>query len=218
MNAILFDLDGTLVDTAPDMVGALNAVLADHDRSAIDFSTARPWVSHGSLALVKLGFSHIEDPDRLESLRHEFLQHYAQRLSQSSKPFSGSQQVIEWIKSMSLKWGIVTNKPGWLTDPLLHDLQLQPDHQCVVSGDTTAHRKPHPEPLLLAASLLAVAPETCIYVGDAERDILAGKRANMRTVAVRAGYIPAHENPDAWQADEIIDALHELPQVLQQWC
>lgn len=203
--AVLFDLDGTLLDTAPDMVAALNALRAERSVAPLPFATARPQVSHGAAALVRLGFPDAVDPDR-ETLRIRFLELYAARLAVETRPFLGVPELLDAIERAGLPWGIVTNKPAWLTDPLLTALGLRSRARVVVSGDTVAQRKPHPLPLLYAAQALALAPSDCLYVGDAERDVQAARAAGMRAIVALFGYIDAREQPQDWPAAGWVDS------------
>ena len=175
--AVLFDLDGTLLDTARDLAGALNRVLVAHGRAPLPFERIRPWVSHGSYALTRLGFEYPEGSAEFETVRLALLDSYHAHVADETVPFAGVHALIERLEAGGLRWGIVTNKPDWLTQPLLRALALPWRPGCVVSGDTLPERKPHPAPLLFAATQLACAPEACTYVGDAERDIEAGRRA-----------------------------------------
>jgi len=215
-DTVLFDLDGTLVDTAPDMGGALNALRAEHDLPPLDAATIRPHVSHGGLALVKLGFGAERDPALLESLRLRFLEIYRDALAVGSRPFAGIDALLAGIEARGLRWGVVTNKPGWLTDPLLLALDLSERAACVVSGDTTANKKPHPEPLLHACQLIDRAAAGCLYVGDALRDIQAGRAAGMTTIVANYGYIGPGEDPAEWGAHGAIDTPQQLLSWLQR--
>jgi 2-phosphoglycolate phosphatase len=207
--ALLLDLDGTLLDTAPDMAGALNALRREEGRAPLPFDGLRPFVSHGALALVRAGFGDVGDAGR-ERLRLRFLDLYRAGLSAGTCLFDGFAALLARLEAAGLPWGIVTNKPGWLTAPLLADLGLESRAACVVSGDTLAVRKPDPAPLLHAAMLLGLAPGTCVYAGDAERDIIAGRAAGMRTVAVRWGYLADGEDPALWRPDALVHAPAEL--------
>jgi len=207
--ALLLDLDGTLLDTAPDMGGALNRLRAEHGCEPLPFSSIRPVVSHGAVRLVSLGFPEASGA-AFEALRLRFLEIYAQHLAEGTRLFDGFELVLESLEARGLPWGIVTNKPGWLTDPLLAALGLDRRAACAVSGDTLAERKPHPLPLLHAASLLGVRPEHCIYVGDAERDIQAGRAAGMTTVVASYGYLSQQDDPVSWQPHGIVATPQEL--------
>jgi 2-phosphoglycolate phosphatase len=203
-SALLLDLDGTLLDTAPDMGGALNRLRVENGHDPLPLDTIRPFVSHGAIRLVSLGFPGAGGAD-FERLRLRFLELYSQHIAEHTRPFPGIEGVLDEIDHMGLPWGVVTNKPAWLTDPLLAALQLDQRAHCVVSGDTVAERKPHPLPLLHAAGLLRVAPANCVYVGDAERDIQAGRAAGMTTVVAAYGYLSAEDDPGNWQPSGIID-------------
>jgi N-acetyl-D-muramate 6-phosphate phosphatase len=204
VKAVLFDLDGTLIDTAPDMIAALNQLRAEENAPAIAYELARTQVSHGSSGLVKLAFPNV-DSQLFETLRHRFLRLYDARIAQDTELFSGCETLLNTLESRSVRWGIVTNKPGFLTTPLLAALGLDLRAGCVVSGDTLPQRKPHPAPLLHAATQLSVAAASCIYIGDAERDIQSARAAGMPVLLARYGYLGPHDDPDSWQADAQID-------------
>lgn len=207
--AVLFDLDGTLVDTAPDMAGALNDIRAADGLPPLPFAEVRPHVSHGSTAMVKLGYG-LPPGDAFEAARLRFLNRYAERLAHSSALFPGGDWLLHSLEAHGLRWGIVTNKPGFLTDPLVRALGLYERAACVVAGDTLPQRKPHPAPLLLAASQAGVDPAHCVYVGDAERDVQAGRAAGMRTLVARFGYLQTGEDTLAWGADGEVQSLPEV--------
>jgi phosphoglycolate phosphatase len=208
-SAVLLDLDGTLLDTAPDMGGALNRLRAEHGLAPLPAATIRPVVSHGAVRLVSLGFPEARDAE-FERLRLRFLELYSLNLAEHTRPFPGIDAVLRELEQRGMPWGVVTNKPGWLTDPLLEAIGLASRASCVVSGDTVAERKPHPLPLLHAASLIRVPPERCIYVGDAERDIVAGRAARMLTLIASYGYLGADDTPGSWQANGAIEDPAEL--------
>lgn len=202
---VLFDLDGTFADTAPDLAHALNQTLKAHQLTELTLEQIRPVVSHGGKALIELGFQIDEHDPQFEPLRLELLGYYQQDIARHTRLFDGIATLLDHLQQVEIPWGIVTNKPGWLTDPLMEELELTHQACCIISGDTLAERKPHPAPLLHAAKLCAVAPEHCLYIGDAERDIIAGKRANMHTMVARYGYINHGDDPDSWQADSYIE-------------
>ncbi|HET7203286.1 MAG TPA: phosphoglycolate phosphatase [Steroidobacteraceae bacterium] len=201
--AILFDLDGTLLDTAPDMVGALNRLRVEEGREPLPFAEVRASVSHGAIRLVTVGFPEVAG-DEFERLRLRFLDLYARNLADGTCLFPGLDPVLAALETERLPWGIVTNKPGWLTDPLLERLGLTSRVCCVVCGDTVAERKPHPLPLLHAARLAGVPPQRCVYVGDAERDIVAGRAAGMQTVVAAYGYLGPDDQPLRWNPHGIV--------------
>lgn len=208
--AVLFDLDGTLLDTAPDFYLALNALRAEAELPPLAHDLIRPHVSHGSPAMLRLGFDIDATHASYEARRARFLELYAEVLASATVPFPGVPALLDALESRALPWGIVTNKPGWLTTPLLARLALDARAACVISGDSTARAKPFPDPLLAAASTLGIAPADCLYVGDAERDVVAARAAGMPVLVARYGYLDAHEQPDAWQADGGIDAALDL--------
>ena len=210
LSGVLFDLDGTLLDTAPDLAGALNRVLLAYGRPSLPFASIRPWVSHGSYALTRLGFEFEEASADFEAARQALLESYHAHVADDTAPFAGVHELIARLEAHGLRWGIVTNKPDWLTQPLLQRLGLPWRPGCVVSGDTLPERKPHPAPLLHAATQLACAPGTCVYVGDAERDIEAGRRAGMHTLAASWGYYTAAEDPASWAADAVVHSPAEV--------
>lgn len=210
IEAVLMDLDGTFADTAPDLVGALNAMLLHHNLPPIPYAIARNEVSNGSLALLKLGFGDIFKDNQIEPLQQEFLKTYKNDIATKSSIFKGLDIFIDDISSLGMRWGIVTNKPKAMTTPLLKALNITNEPACVISGDRLPQRKPHPAPLLLAADKLDLTPESCIYIGDAPRDIEAGRAAKMRTIAVTYGYIRPHQDPYSWGADIVISRPSEL--------
>jgi phosphoglycolate phosphatase len=208
-DALLLDLDGTLLDTAPDMGGALNRLRAEHGFEPLPAERIRPVVSHGAMRLVALGFPAASGAE-FERLRLRFLDLYAEHLAEGTRLFPGIEPVLESLEARDMPWGIVTNKPGWLTAPLLEALGLARRAACTVSGDTVAERKPHPLPLLHAAALIGIAAERCVYVGDAERDIQAGRAAGMTTVVAAYGYLSVEDDPTRWQPDGIVSTPDEL--------
>jgi 2-phosphoglycolate phosphatase len=200
LRAILFDLDGTLLDTAPEMVDALNSLRVEQRLAPLAFEAVRPSVSHGSTRLINLGFPDA-DPQRFAALQSRFLEIYAAGVGLRTRLFSGMESVLVELSSRGLSLGVVTNKPAWLTDPLLAQLNLRDRFACVVSGDTVSERKPHPLPMLHAAKLAGVAADACIYVGDAERDVQAAHAAGMPALVATYGYLRADEDWQAWGGD-----------------
>lgn len=207
--AVLFDLDGTLLDTAPDMVGALNALLAERSRPPLEYAGVRVLVSHGSIAVVRRGFPDA-DEKQFEELRQRFLQIYAARLTRETRLFPGFEPVLATLERRGIHWGVVTNKPAFLTEPLLAGLGLRARAACVLSGDTLPERKPHPRPLLVAAEQAGVSPAECIFVGDALRDIQAARSAGMLPLIAGFGYIGPDEDPGSWQAAGALATPGEL--------
>ncbi len=202
--AVLFDLDGTFADTAPDMARALNLLLEVEGRAPLPFATIRPHVSHGGRGLVRLGFGLEPGEPHYDRLRQRFLDLYQADLARETRLFPGILELLSALDGRGLPWGIVTNKPGWLTDPLLRTLGCYDRAACVVSGDTTPHTKPHPEPLRHACRQIGVAPARTWYVGDAERDIAAGRAAGTRTLVALFGYLGETDCPRIWGADGLI--------------
>lgn len=207
---VLFDLDGTLLDTALDMARALNRLRQEQGLPALPYERIRSEVSHGSPAMIRLGFDLSPEDSLFPILRQRFLDLYSLDLTGETVLFPGMDAALAHLEARDIPWGVVTNKPGWLTDPLLRQLNLFERAACVVSGDTVSRRKPHPEPLLHACRLIDVDPGRCLYVGDAERDIQAGKDAGMTTLVARFGYIGTYENPQNWGADGFIDTPYDL--------
>jgi 2-phosphoglycolate phosphatase len=212
IRAVLLDLDGTLLDTAPDMAAALNRLRKERGQQALPFVSIRPFVSHGAATLVRVGFPKAGD-EELVGLRARFLEIYRQDVAVDTQLFPGFEDVLAALEARGILWGIVTNKPAFLTEPLLARLQLQDRPACVVSGDTVAKRKPDPAPLLHAAKVIEIDPAHCVYVGDAERDIQAGRAAGMRTLVATFGYLGENDRPATWQADGFVAS----PGALLEW-
>lgn len=210
IKTVLFDLDGTLIDTAPDMVAALDKLCLEEEQTVLAFETVRPVVSNGSVALVKLAFGKNVDNERLEYLKNRYLKIYEQNIAVNSRLFKGTQEVFDYLIEHNMNWGVVTNKPGWLTLPLMKALGLDQQATCIVSGDSTENRKPHPEPMHHACELAGSNTEECLYVGDAKRDIEAGNNAGMKTLIALYGYIGKQENTNSWGADALISKPEEI--------
>ncbi len=205
IQAVLFDLDGTLVDTAPDLAGALNYVLQSEGLPPLPLEVIRPQVSRGGLALVELAFAATRPESDWEPLRQRLLDYYIDHIADQSVLFDGCESLLQQLEQRDIPWGIVTNKPGWLTEPLLQKLALDKRSAVTISADTTAQKKPHPLPLLTAAQRIDIAPQHCLYVGDDPRDVEAGNAAEMTTIIAAYGYIAEPDRLDEWQADGIID-------------
>jgi 2-phosphoglycolate phosphatase len=216
IRTVLFDLDGTLLDTAPDLAYALNRVLREQGRPILPLERIRPVVSHGTVGLLRVGFGLQPDDEDFAPLRRRLLDLYQEHLARDTRPFPGIEQLLAGLERAGLRWGVVTNKPGWLTEPLLQQLGLTPRSACIVSGDTTARRKPDPEPLLHACTLAGCLAPECVYVGDAERDVIAGRAAGMRTIVAAYGYIEAHDNPLNWGGDHLVHEPGEILAWLEQ--
>ena len=207
---VLFDLDGTLADTAPDLAYALNETLKRNNKQPLPFEAIRPVVSHGGIALVKLGFNIGPEHPEFQSLRQQLLDIYIDNIANETTLFEGMDELLQQLEQRNILWGVVTNKPAWLTDPLMDALLLSQRAACIVSGDTLAERKPHPAPVLYACEQTGAKPHECLYVGDAQRDIEAGNRAGLKTLAALFGYIQENDDPALWQADAMINSPLEI--------
>lgn len=210
IKAVLFDLDGTFADTAPDLGAALNHVLALHDLPPLPLEIIRPQASHGSVGLLGLGFGITPDDPRFAALRDEFLAHYTAHICDHTTLFEGMGELIDAIEQRQLPWGIVTNKPHRFTRPLMQALGYANRAGCLVSGDTCAHAKPHPLPMLHAAQLLGIAAEHCLYLGDDKRDMEAANAASMHGIIAQYGYIDPLATLDTWQAKGSVQAPLDL--------
>ena len=212
-SAILFDLDGTLVDTAPDLAFALNTLLKQEGLNPLAYDLIRPEASNGSPGLLFLGFGISPDHKDYPSLQQRFIKLYQDNITRESALFDGMEEVLSTLENAKIPWGIVTNKPAFLTEPLLVQLNLTHRAGCIVSADTTPFSKPHPAPMFHACEVIQQKPEQCLYIGDAARDIEAGKNAKMQTIAALYGYIANDDNPQHWQADS---SIHH-PRDILQW-
>lgn len=216
ISAVLFDLDGTLLDTAPDLALALNIVLEKHRFPTLPFHEIRPLASTGTRGLLNLGFGIEETDPKYSLLREQFLHVYHDHIKDGTQIFPGIENLLQHLEKNNLPWGVVTNKPAVLAKQLLEHFQLSQRCACIIGGDTLAKRKPDPEPLLHACELMGKSTQQCVYVGDAERDIEAAKRANMISIAALYGYIAGHEDPKAWQADHYVDHPQDIIYWLNQ--
>lgn len=210
ISTVLFDLDGTLVDTAPDLGHALNLQLQRHGKAPLSDEAIRPFASHGSRGLIGLGFGITPKDDNFIQMRDEYLALYDTVFTRSPVLLPGIADLLQAIESKGLTWGIVTNKPRRFTQGLIESMALHPRAACVVSGDDAPQPKPSPATLLLACSQVGVKPEHCMYIGDAERDIQAGRAAGMKTVVALFGYIDVTDKPSEWGADALINTPKEL--------
>ncbi len=207
--AVLFDFDGTLADTAPDLGGAVNRLLVEQGLAALPLERIRPHASSGARGMLGAAFGLTPEDPRYAPLRDAFLAYYAERVCVETTLFPGIEELLGELALQGIAWGVVTNKATRFTEPILAALRLEPG--CVVCGDTTPHTKPHPTPLLHAAERLGLAPETCCYVGDDLRDIQAARAAKMRAIAVEYGYHgTGNDGPRSWNADVVIAHPMEL--------
>jgi phosphoglycolate phosphatase len=215
IKAVLFDLDGTFADTAPDLGAALNHVRQLHQLPPVPLETIRPQASHGSIGLLGLGFGITPDDESFAGLRDDFLAYYTAHICDHTTLFDGMAELIDKIEQCKLPWGIVTNKPHRFTLPLMQALGYADRAACLVSGDTCSHAKPHAMPMLHAAKLIKIAPEHCLYLGDDKRDMDAANAAGMTGIIAEYGYIAPHVSLDSWLAAGQIKTPLELLRYIQ---
>lgn len=209
---VLFDLDGTLVDTAPDLIACLNKSLIDHGFSAIEAEKVRACISQGAIAMIEKSETQADAQTQAQILE-TMLEYYQHNILQYGHFFEGIEETLNFIEEKGLKWGVITNKKARFTLPLIEALQLTERAACIISSDTTLHSKPHPEPMLTACKHAQVNAENCVYIGDAKHDIIAGKTVNMKTLAAVYGYLTFDDKPEDWGAD----ALIESPEKIKTW-
>ncbi len=212
LSCVLFDLDGTLVDTAPDLISCLNRALSCHGFDVAETEIIKPFISYGAAAMINASQPSLDEQVKAAILE-TMLTHYQNNIAEYAVFFSGMADTLAAIEAQGLKWGVVTNKRERFTNPLMAALKLTERAACIVSGDTTANPKPHPEPMLLACKQAGVDPRECVYIGDALHDITAGKNAQMKTLAALYGYINPGDAPETWGAD----ALIESPDQISTW-
>jgi N-acetyl-D-muramate 6-phosphate phosphatase len=210
MQAVLFDLDGTLVDTAPDLGYALNLQRERHGLDFLPDATIRPYASHGSRGLLEIGFGLLPTDAHFEAMRTEYLDLYTQVMTRQPVLFDGMAEALQAIEQRGLRWGIVTNKPRRFTMPMVAHMGLDVRAGAVISGDDAPQPKPSPQTLLLACERMSIDPQTVLYIGDAERDIQAGQAAGMKTLVALFGYLASTDNPQAWGADGCIQQPQDL--------
>jgi len=213
VRAVLFDLDGTLVATAPDLIYTLNHMRQRRGMPDMASAILRPQASHGTQGLIRQGLGIPPEHPEFPDLRAEFLDIYRQNLSNHSRLFPQMGDVLDHLEAQGLPWAVVTNKPAFLTEPLLEQLNLRHRAASVVSGDTCAHAKPHPAPLHHACKHMGLSPHTGLYVGDAERDVAAANAAGMPALVALYGYLAQEDRPEAWGAAGFIQS----PQDLMDW-
>ncbi len=206
IDAVLFDLDGTLIDSAPDLGAAADKMRVDRGLASYSLDVYRPMAGAGARGMIGIAFGLTPQDAGFEALREEFFANYEACMTERTYAFEGVDGLIGQLVGAGFKWGVVTNKSERFTLPLTAAMSLFFSAQAIVSGDTTPHAKPHPEPLLEAARRIGVAPERCVYVGDDERDIIAGRAAGMPTVAAAYGYLGAAPDAAGWQADAVISS------------
>ena len=210
LKAVLFDLDGTFADTAPDLGAALNHVRSLYQLPPLPLQTIRPQASHGSIGLLKLGFGVEPDAVTFPALRAAFLDYYAAHICVHTTLFTGMAQLVDTLEQRGIKWGIVTNKPHRFTLPLMQALGYAERAACLVSGDTCARAKPHPDPLLHACVTIGVTPQQCLYLGDDQRDMEAAQASHMRCIIAHYGYLDVKSDTAKWGADGGVQAPMQL--------
>lgn len=209
LSCVLFDLDGTLVDTAPDLIACLNKALAHHGFPQVPEAQVRPMISFGAEAMIKQS-SAADAHENHAQILEAMLNIYENNIVEHGGFFSGMAETLLAIEARGLKWGIVTNKRERFTEPLTKALNLTERAACIISGDTTGNSKPHPEPMWEACRRAEVKPEQCVYIGDAPHDITAGKNANMKTLAAVYGYLTDADQPEQWGADALVDSPAQI--------
>ncbi len=214
VHAVLFDLDGTLIDSAPDLGAAVDKMRVDRGLASLPLSHYRSMAGAGARGMIGLAFGWTPEHPDYDQLKEEFFVNYESCMTQRTFAFEGVAQMIQDLEVRQLPWGVVTNKSKRFTDPLTQAMPLFANAAVVISGDTTPHAKPHPEPLLEAARRLQMDPSRCVYVGDDERDIVAGHAAGMTTVAATYGYLGTQTDVKSWRAHAHIDAPHQLLKLL----
>lgn len=207
---ILFDLDGTLADTAPDLARSLNLLLEENGRPQLPFEYIRPMVSHGGIFMICRAFAMTGDEPGFPALRERFLSIYEANLDLETRLFPGIPEVLDRLEADGCTWGIVTNKIERLTLPLVRALGLSERAACIVCGDTVEHSKPHPAPMLHACRLIDRPPANTLYIGDAEKDVIAGRTVDMHTLVACYGYIGIDDEPESWGADGLINTPLEI--------
>lgn len=210
IRTVLFDLDGTFADTLPDLCDALTEALAEQGLDSVPAEILRPIVSRGARAMAQHACAGHLDAVTPDALLKRFLELYRANVARRTRPMDGIPELLAALDDRGIAWGIVTNKRSEWTDPLMRVLDPDARAVCIVSGDSTANAKPHPQPLLHACKLAGVTPAECVYVGDAKNDVIAARRAGMRSVGVLYGYIAEDDDPQVWGADAIIEAPGEL--------
>ncbi len=213
IKAVLFDLDGTFADTAPDLAYAINHLREARGWPPLPLSVTRPVTSLGARGLLNAGFGIGPDHPDYRALREEFLALYESNICRETRLFPGTAELLEALEARGVRWGIVTNKAELLARLLLDSLQVSPRAACIIGGDTTGHLKPHPEPLLAASRAIKVAPHSCIYVGDDQRDVEAARAAGMKAAAANWGYLNG-QDPESWGADWMLENPQDLLRIL----
>lgn len=216
LQAILFDMDGTLLDTAPDFVAVIQAMRTERNLPPAPEDAVKAVISGGAKAMVLAAFDVTEGSEAFEELRQEFLTRYLENCAVHTRPFSGIASLLDDIEQANLRWGVVTNKPLRFAEPIMQQLELAERSAVLICPDHVRNSKPDPEPVLLACAKLGLQPAEVLFIGDDKRDIESGQAAGCRTVAVRYGYIHPEDNPSHWGADVLVDHPSELRRILDQ--
>ena len=210
LSCVLFDLDGTLLHTAPDLTTALNKALAHFNFPEVSVNTITPYISYGAAVMIDTALEQ-EVPETIKAeILVWLLNYYENHIADKTELYTGMAELLTSLETMGIPWGVVTNKRERMTHPLMQALNLTERSACIICGDTTAYSKPHPEPMLTACRQIQVSPEECLYIGDAEHDITAGKAANMKTLAATYGYLKPDDKPQDWGADALIHQPGEI--------
>ena len=210
IQAVLFDLDGTLIDSAPDLGAAVDQMRVARGMTSLPLEHYRHMAGAGARGMIGLAFGYTPEHPEYEAMKEEFFRNYEACMTERTFAFEGIAEMIQALVDMNMPWGVVTNKSKRFAEPLTQGMPLFASCAVVISGDTTPHAKPHPAPLLEAAKRLNIEPSRCVYVGDDERDIVAGHAAKMKTVAATYGYLGAQADVSAWQAHAQIDSPLQL--------
>ena len=214
IQAVLFDLDGTLIDSAPDLGAAVDQMRVDRGMPSLPLVHYRPMAGAGARGMIGLAFGFSPEHPDYDAMKEEFFRNYEACMTQRTFAFEGVVQMIDALVAAQLPWGVVTNKSKRFAEPLTQAMPLFKTAAVVISGDTTPYAKPHPEPLFEAARRLGIAPSACVYVGDDERDIVAGLAAGMKTVAATYGYLGTQSDVQKWQAHAHIQSPRELEDLI----
>jgi len=217
LEAVFFDLDGTILDTAHDLADACNQLLQEHNRPAAPFDEFRQWIHGGAAMMISQSFQIDHNHPDFSALKSAFLQNYQQRLTDKTQLFPGIDTVLHHLEQQHIPWGVVTNKYAQFTQPLMTHFGLTHRCCCIISGDSLPTTKPHPAPLLRACELADAKPARCIYVGDTLSDVQAAKAAGMQSIAVRYGYHPKNSKIEEWQADAVASTPDDLLLLFQEW-
>ncbi len=210
LSCVLFDLDGTLLNTAPDLTTALNKALTHFGFPEVSVNDITPYISYGAAVMIETALEH----DTADTIKAEILSwlldYYENHIADFTQLYSGMPELLATLETNNIPWGVITNKRERMTHPLMQALDLTKRSACIICGDTTAHSKPHPEPMLTACRQIQVTPEECLYIGDAQHDITAGKAANMKTIAATWGYLKPDDRPQDWGADTLLQQPGEI--------